>query len=308
MEMDKFQQAEELACAAADALEHGDKPRARTLLTQAMGIDGMNAYANILLSGMTPAGDPKRLQHARDALEGAARFLGHHAINRPDQRHVLVHVDQALLDKQSEWKGQQPRKRRAKTHYKGGTDAAAIRAHERDQPFQDQWVELYMRDYLRALFTLGKELAETGRTAEATIHFRELLAMSPWDRFGGAPWLVSALIRVGLLAEAERWIEIYEEHGDTGFPSAFWTAFARGMLMVARGEGEDAVQALRDSYDMDEGTNVFHLLLTGRDPPIGGTHEIPDDNVAPINLLRAFHPTVSTTPLYKQALEAAADL
>lgn len=308
MEQNVYGKAEDLACAAADALGRGDKRKAHALLTEALKLDERNAYANILLSGLAPAGDPKRLQHARDALEGAVRFLGHAAINRPDQRHLLDHADQALLDLEAGRQGKESLRRKPKAHYKGGTSPDALRAFERDQPFHDQWVELPMRDYLRALFALGKELAETCRPAEAVIHFREMLAMSPVDRFGAAAWLVSALIRIGLLVEAERWIELYEEHDDTGFPSAFWTSFARGLIMVARGAHDEGVEQLRESYDLDEGTNVFHLLLTGRQPPIGGTHEIPDDNVAPVNLLRAFHPTVSTLPLYQRALQEAADL
>lgn len=304
MDEDDMAQAEDLACAAAEAFMCGDDARAMPMLREAHRLDPLNAYANILMSGVSAPGSRARLQHARDALEGATRLLGHAIIQRPDQRHVTTHVATALGDQLTGLGRPRPRPR-PKVHHTDATSAAALRSFEREQPFHDAWSDMTMRDYLRALFALGKALAESERPAEAVIHLRELLTQSPWDRFGAAPWLVSTLIRLGMLVEAERWIEIYEDHGETGFPSAFWTTLARGLLHVARHEPDEAMETLGDAQDMDDPTNILHLLSACTVPPQGLDLQLADHEVAPTNVLRAFWPTVWAIPLFQQAIAAA---
>lgn len=304
MDNDCRSTAEDLACTAAEALMAGDSGRAMPMLAEALRLDPLNAYANILMSDHSAPGTAKRIQYARDALEGASRYLGHAIIQRPDQRHLTRHVIAALGDHLTDL-GRPRARPRLPQHHADGTSMTALRDFERTQPFHDAWDDMQIRDYLRALFALGKALAEGDRPAEAVIHFRELLTQSPWDRFGCAPWLVAALIRLGMYTEAEQWVEIYEDNSDTGFPSAFWTRLARGLVCIARGEYDEAYEALGHAYDVDDPTNIVDLLAIGKKPPQGFDLELSDAEIARSNIWRAFQPTVMAKSIFQDAIKAA---
>lgn len=117
------------------------------------------------------------------------------------------------------------------------------------------WGFLETRPYMRARAHLARMLSETGKTAEATEHYEDMLRLNPGDNQGLRYSLLGCYLETDNLAGAERLFSEFPDEGSAVF------AWAQVLVAALAGDEPAATKTLAAAR---EANNHVEAYLTGR--------------------------------------------